>query len=232
MKTSPAPHNSAPRHSHHPHAEPRHTVPEEAAVTAAAPPAAAAPGATTEPAATPPPATAEAGADTRLAELQRQIEDFKDKFLRSRADLDNYRKRVQRDLQDARTAERTATLAPVLQVYDHFLMAQAHAAQASDPTTIAEGMRLIADEFAKALASLGIERLEATGQPFDPGCHEAVSAESSDTVPAGQVLRQFKPGYRLRDQLLRPAVVVVSSGPAVPAPQDDPMDPPISLTTV
>ncbi|MEI8079422.1 MAG: nucleotide exchange factor GrpE, partial [bacterium] len=120
-----------------------------------------------------------------------------------------------------------ATLAPILQVYDHFLMAQAHAAQASDPATIAEGMRLIADEFSKAFSTLGIERIEAAGRPFDPACHEAVSAENSDTVPAGQVLRQFKPGYRLRDQLLRPAVVVVSNGPAVPtftAPQDGPTD--------
>lgn len=222
MKTSPSPHNNVPKHPHHPHAEPHHAelpanpgaAPEEAVAESAATPAPLA-------------AAAEAGADPRLAELQRQVEDFKDKFLRSRADLDNYRKRVQRDLQDARSAERTVTVAPVLQVYDHFLMAQAHAAQASDPATIAEGMRLIADEFAKALAALGIERIEAAGQPFDPACHEAVSAETSDTVPAGHVLRQFKPGYRLRDQLLRPAVVVVSNGPALPAtpaPQDGPTD--------
>lgn len=225
MKTPHSPHSHDPKHPH-PHAEPHHAelpanpgaAPEEAVAESAAtpaPPTAAAEAAT------------EAGADPRLAELQRQVEDFKDKFLRSRADLDNYRKRVQRDLQDARSAERTATVAPVLQVYDHFLMAQAHAAQASDPATIAEGMRLIADEFAKALAALGIERIEAAGQPFDPACHEAVSAETSDTVPAGRVLRQFKPGYRLRDQLLRPAVVVVSNGPALPAtpaPQDGPTD--------
>jgi len=216
MKTSSSPHNNVPKHPHHPHAEPHHAAPVEAATE---PPAA-------DPVPTPPPTAPETGTDTRLTELQRQVEDFKDKFLRSRADLDNYRKRVQRDLQDTRTAERTATLAPILQVYDHFLMAQAHAAQASDPATVAEGMRLIADEFAKALTTLGVERIEAAGLPFDPAFHEAVSAENSDTVPAGQVLRQFKPGYRLRDQLLRPAVVVVSNGPAVPAPvpQDGPTD--------
>ena len=223
MKTPHSPHNHDPKHPHH-HAEPHHAPPPDTptadtATDEAASPVAGAPVATSAPA-------AEAGTETRLAELQRQVEDFKDKFLRSRADLDNYRKRVQRDLQDTRTAERTATLAPVLQVYDHFLMAQAHAAQASDPATIAEGMRLIADEFAKALTTLGVERIEAAGLPFDPAYHEAVSAENSDTVPSGQVLRQFKPGYRLRDQLLRPAVVAVSNGPAgpAPAPQDGSTD--------
>lgn len=221
MKTPHPPHNHDPKHPHH-HAEPHHAPPPDTPTADTATDEAAIPVAGA-PVATP---AAEAGTETRLAELQRQVEDFKDKFLRSRADLDNYRKRVQRDLQDTRTAERTATLAPVLQVYDHFLMAQAHAAQASDPATIAEGMRLIADEFAKALTTLGVERIEAAGLPFDPAFHEAVSAENSNTVPAGRVLRQFKPGYRLRDQLLRPAVVVVSNGPAVPAPAPAPQDGP------
>jgi len=104
-------------------------------------------------------------------------------------------------------------------------MAQAHAGQAADSAALAEGLRLIAGEFGKALSTLGVERIEAEGKPFDPTLHEAVSAEDSDTVPAGQVLRQFKSGYRVGDQLLRPAAVVVSNGPAAVAAAPSPATP-------
>ncbi|MFA5205457.1 MAG: nucleotide exchange factor GrpE [Lentisphaeria bacterium] len=210
------------KNAHSPHSSP-HKPPHPAADAPAVPPpaveaaegAGAAPAAPAAPPA--PPASPVADLEAKLADLQRQVDDFKDKYLRGRADFDNYRKRIQRDLQDARAAERTATLVPFLQVYDHFVMAQAHAGPAADSAALAEGLRLIAGEFGKALTTLGVERIEAEGKPFDPTFHEAVSAEDSDTVPAGQVLRQFKSGYRVGDQLLRPAAVVVSNGPAAAA---------------
>ena len=73
---------------------------------------------------------------------------------------------------------------------------------------------MIQQEFDKAFADLGVEKIDALNKEFDPKLHDAVAQEASDTVPAGIVLRQWNMGYRIGDRLLKPATVIVSSGPA------------------
>ena len=155
-------------------------------------------------------------------ELRKKADEFKDRYARALADFDNYRKRVQRDFVEIRQQERRNTLQPLLAVLDHFQMAREHFEKSADPEGMKQGFAMIADEFAKALADLGVEVLNAAGQPFDPNRHEAVSQEPSAVVPAGHVLRQWKAGYKLGEVLLRPAVVVVSSGAPTPAPAPPP----------
>ena len=75
-------------------------------------------------------------------------------------------------------------------------------------------MDMILNEFSRTFESLGVERVNAEGRPFDPNEHEAMAQEPSDEIPEGHVLRQWKCGYRMGERLLRPATVVVSSGPA------------------
>jgi len=163
-------------------------------------------------------AAAQAPATDTEADLRKQAAEFKDRYVRALADFDNYRKRIQRDFVDIRQQERRNTLQPLLTVLDHFQMAREHFEKSPDPEGMKQGFAMIADEFAKALAELGVEVLNAAGQSFDPRFHEAVSQEASAEVPAGHVLRQWKAGYKLGDVLLRPAVVVVSSGAPAPAP--------------
>jgi len=174
-------------------------VPEEAAAAAPPTPAAGAP----------PP--------DPMAELRAQVADLTEKYLRARADFDNYRKRMQRDLQEIRIQERLAVAREFLAVMDHFQMAQEQFDKGADPAVVKQGFTMIHQQFKGVLGGLGIEPLVVEGQPFDPRQHEAVTEEPSAELPAGTVLRQWKAGYRCGETLLRPAMVVVSSGPAAGA---------------
>lgn len=154
----------------------------------------------------------------KLAELTAKLAETEDRRLRLAADFDNYRKRVFRDLQEARTAAQTDTLLPMLNVFDHFLLAMTAAEANPAPQVLREGMTMILAEFRKALEDLDIELIEAVGRPFDPQLHEASARETSATVPENQIIRQWRCGYRRGQRLIRPATVVISSGPAVVAP--------------
>lgn len=147
-------------------------------------------------------------------ELKRQLEEAQGRYLRAKADSDNYRKRAQREFGEIRQSAKAATVDEFLTVFDHFQMAMEHAEQKPDIATLKEGMALILNEFQRAFENLGVKKVDATGEEFDPGEHHAVAEENSDGVPEGCVLRQWKPAYRLGERLIRPATVVVSKGPA------------------
>jgi len=150
-------------------------------------------------------------------------EQANDRWLRARAELDNYRRRVQRELGETHYQAVVQVTREFLGLHDHLSLAQAHAATAVDAAAMRQGLELISAEFAHVLATLGVARLETAGKPFDPALQEAIAQEPSADVPAGFVLREWKAGFTLGDRLLRPAVVVVSSGPApagTPAGQD------------
>ena len=154
-----------------------------------------------------------AGEVTETEALQQELAEANDRLLRARADLENYRRRVQREYEQVRYTAKAATVEEFLNVFDHFQMAREHAANDSDVEALRRGMDLIMAEFEKALAGLGVERVNAVGQEFDPTQHEAMAQQPSTDVPAGHVLQQWKSGYRLGERLLRPATVVVSAGP-------------------
>lgn len=153
----------------------------------------------------------------KIAALEAELAELKDKHLRTIADYDNFRKRSFRELSDARMGARMDTLIPILNVFDHFRLAVSAAESAADMNSIRDGMKMISAELGKALADLGVEELDATGQKFDPEIHEAVAHESSD-IEEGTITKQWRCGYKLAGKILRPANVVVSSGPA-PAPE-------------
>ena len=148
----------------------------------------------------------------RITALEQELADAKDAALRTRAEMDNYRKRVQRELADARLGAKCDALSAVLDVYDHFKMAMDAARTSEDLNILREGMEMIAREFDKAFSDAGVEIINAEGTTFDPDIHEAVGTEPSDKEE-GVVLKQWRCGYRLGDRLLRPASVVVSGGP-------------------
>jgi molecular chaperone GrpE len=149
-------------------------------------------------------------------------EQANDRWLRARAELDNYRKRVQREFGEIRCQAILQTAGEFLGVHDHLSLALNHAQSAAQAVPLRQGLELISAEFARALASLGVTRIETVGKPFDPACQEAISQEASEEVPAGVVLREWKAGFALGGRLLRPAAVTVSSGPAAPVPPEAP----------
>ncbi len=157
------------------------------------------------------------GLKQRIAALELELAEAKDKLLRAHADFDNFRKRTSKEMKDQRTIVKADTIVPILRVFDHFNMALDAAGKKTDFKVLADGMKMILAEFEKAMNELEIRTLEVVeGQEFDPNVHEAVSKEYSEKYQEGKILRQWKCGYKVGDRLLRPAVVVVSSGPKLP----------------
>ena len=157
----------------------------------------------------------------RIEELEKKLEETEAKLkdaerlrLLALADMDNQRKRTAKEMENVRYNTTQDTVFPFLQVFDHFTMAVAAAEKSSSFESMLQGMEIIQKEFDKAFSDLDITVIDASGKPFDPAVHEAVAEEHSDTVPAGTVLRQWSRGYRCGTRLLKPAMVVVSSGPA------------------
>ena len=152
--------------------------------------------------------------EQKVEKLEKALLEMEDKRLRLLAEMENQRKRAVKDMEAVRYNTMTDTLHPFFQVFDHFSMAVAATETTTNMQSLLEGMKMIRAEFDRAFSELGIERIDATGKDFDPNTQEAMSQEASDTVPAGKVIRQWSFGYKMGDRLLKPANVVVSSGPA------------------
>ena len=132
--------------------------------------------------------------------LKKEVDDLKEKLIYLQADYQNYRKRVAKDVSDARVYGTANALSPFLTVFDYLNMAKT-ASEKSD----------------KAFDELNVKKLDSVGAKFNPELHEAVAREASDTIPEGQILKEWSGGFKMGDKLLRAARVVVSSGPAAEA---------------
>lgn len=152
--------------------------------------------------------------EEQITVLEEELDEVKDNLLRLKADYQNYRMRTAKEIANARLFGQTDTLLPFLQVFDHFNMAMTAAEKSDNMEAIKEGLQMILREYKKGLDELGVVPFDATGQKFDPKLHEAMTHEPSDKVEEGYVVKQWNVGYKLGDRLLRPATVVVSSGPA------------------
>ena len=158
-------------------------------------------------------AAGDADSDDAMAGLQADLDRFRDLALRSQADFENYKKRAAREKQDAVKYANSALLQRLVSVLDNFELGLAAAKTEGDQSPIYSGMILVQKQLNGLLAENGLEPIEAEGKKFDPNLHEAIGHESSQS-PEGMVIRQARRGYRFKDRLLRPARVVVSSGPA------------------
>ena len=147
--------------------------------------------------------------EEKLAEVERERNEYLNDLKRVAADIDNYRKRVARDQEGlvARAHERLVQeLLPVLDDLERALEAAAQHEEAK----LEEGVRLVHRELMKALAREGLVEVETEGQ-FDPHVHEALLSQPSEQED-GSVIEVLQKGYRLGDRVLRPARVVVSQG--------------------
>jgi molecular chaperone GrpE len=155
-----------------------------------------------------------------IEELKEQLAEAEEKILRLRAEYDNYRKRASREIVNAGANAKADTIMPILQVYDHFKMAVAAADSSDDMEVVKQGLSMIRNEFTKAMEDLGVKEINSVGQKFDPLCHDAVATEPSEEEEE-TVIKQWQSGYKLGEKILRPATVVVSSGPAGNDSADD-----------
>jgi molecular chaperone GrpE len=150
----------------------------------------------------------------QIEDLTQALGEAQDRALRQRAEFDNYRKRVQRDMADIREMSKVGTIEEMLRVRDHFGMAMMAINQSDDVEVIKQGMNMIQTEFMHCFENLGVSELPTVGETFDPNLHEALKAEPSDEFDEGVIIQEFKAGYKLGDRLIRAATVIVSSGPA------------------
>lgn len=148
---------------------------------------------------------------------EEQLAEMKDRYLRLRAEFDNYRKRMAREALEVRENAKCQTVGEMLDVYDLFLLAMEHASKTDDMNAIREGLKMIFNNFKHTFDNLGVTMMDVVGQDFNPKFHEAVSQEASNDVPEGKIIRKWKNGFMMGERLLRPATVVVSSGPAAEA---------------
>ncbi len=170
----------------------------------------------------------ETGAEQPLTEehiqgLQAQAakaDEYRDQLLRTAADLDNYKKRAAREKQEAIKFANESLLGKLIPVLDNFDMALAAVSNAQNGTaqgasaeSLQQGVTMIQQQLRQVLTETGLEEINATGQPFDPNYHEAVSQQESAEVPEGHVVQQLRKGFKLRERLLRPATVIVAKAP-------------------
>ena len=162
----------------------------------------------------PSPAVAgDADSDDAMAGLQADLDRFRDLALRSQADFENYKKRAAREKEDAVKYANSSLLQRLVSILDNFELGLAAAKTESEQSPIYSGMVLVQKQLNDLLEENGLQAIEAEGKKFDPNLHEAIAHEPSESAE-GTVIRQARRGYRFKDRLLRPARVVVSSGPA------------------
>ncbi len=157
-----------------------------------------------------PPAAADADEEARR-ELARERDDYKDKWLRAHAELDNVRKRARREIAEAQTFAVADVLRDLLDVLDNFERAAGAATANGDAEAVRSGVALIHGRLREILGARGLTPIPtAKGDPFDPGIHEAVMQMDGDGVESGAVMEVAQAGYRLGDLVLRPCRVVVA----------------------
>lgn len=167
------------------------------------------------------PASPEAAAaeapPAEITELQQQLEqktkeaqDNFDRALRLAAEMENLKKRLEREKAELLQFANENLIKELLPVVDNLELALEHGRQTDTPTSFLEGIELVQQGFLKALARFGVTPLVAVGQPFDPAYHNAVMQEAAPEVPDCTVLKELQKGYLMQNRLLRPAMVVVA----------------------
>lgn len=147
------------------------------------------------------------------AELKAEADRYRDQALRAAADLENFRKRMIREKEEAIRFANAGILEKLLPILDNFeLGLEAARGDASAPGTkgIVDGFSMVHRQLGDFLVSSGLQPIDAVGQPFDPKLHEALGHETDAAQEDGIVLRQMRRGYRLADRLIRPSSVIVN----------------------
>ncbi|MEM5789503.1 MAG: nucleotide exchange factor GrpE [Syntrophobacteraceae bacterium] len=152
------------------------------------------------------------GADLEklLALKEEELKNAHDKLLRLVADLDNTRKRLEREKSESISYANEGIMRELLPVIDNLERAIEHGEKEGGCESILEGVRMTLKGFLEALNKHGGSSFESVGQPFDPNRHEAVTQEVTSEFPDMTVTREFQKGYMLRDRLLRPSMVGVA----------------------
>ena len=154
-----------------------------------------------------------ASMQTRLAEAEQARDQYLDLAQRTRADFENYQKRMLRDQATERRYAQAPLAADLLAPMDNLDRATAAAQQAGEKGPLVQGVALVQNQLLDILRRHGITRIDTQGKPFDANLHEAVMQQPSKDHPPCTVMQVLEQGYRIHERVLRPARVIVSSAP-------------------
>jgi len=147
--------------------------------------------------------------------LEHKVKELEQKYLRTYADFENYRKRVAKEKEEVRQSTSELLLRELLEVKDHLEMALSHAKETSvspELKSLREGVGLTLKQLQNFLKKFGVDEINPLGEPFNPEFHEAIQQEAVAGFAPGAVSRVFQKGYVMNGRLLRPARVAVAQG--------------------
>lgn len=147
----------------------------------------------------------------QLGEKTKEAAEFFDKWLRLRAEFENFKKRMQKEKADLLKFGNESLLRALLPVLDNLTRALDHGKEAGSDPSLVEGVELIHKQFVNILERFGVKPISAVGELFDPEKHEAVAQEESDLEP-NKIIGEVEKGYFYHERLLRPAKVIVAKG--------------------
>ncbi|MEA3363141.1 MAG: nucleotide exchange factor GrpE [Thermodesulfobacteriota bacterium] len=156
-----------------------------------------------------------------LTQAQRDLKGSQEQYLRTMADMDNLRKRTQRDKEELAKFANESLLRDILPVIDNLERAVEHAEQAESNDGLFEGVQMTLNQFSQLLDKFGVEPVDAIGQPFDPAYHQAMGQMESEEHPVNAVVQQMQKGYQLNKRLLRPAFVMLAKAPKIEEIEED-----------
>jgi molecular chaperone GrpE len=155
--------------------------------------------------------TREEELEQKIAELEAKVQEEKDTALRSLAELENFKRRNQQEVDTFKKYAAEKVVLEFLPILDSFGLACHHAqSEAKGDASVIDGFVLIQKQFEQALERVNVKPIDALDQPFDPNLHQAISQEKVDGKDSGIVVKEMQKGYSLHERVIRPSLVVVS----------------------
>jgi len=149
--------------------------------------------------------------ETRIEELEKEVEANYDKFIRVMADFENYKKRTAREMSDLRKFANENILKDMLSAVDNLERAvESGSKQDSEKQTLLEGVEITLKDLFRIFEKYGVKDFKSEGEPFNPVFHQAMMQEQTNDYPDNTVLNELQKGYTIHERLLRPAMVVVA----------------------
>ncbi|MBW1823299.1 MAG: nucleotide exchange factor GrpE [Deltaproteobacteria bacterium] len=165
--------------------------------------------------------SAHKGLKKKLEEKEEEVKTLYDKLLRTQAEFENYKKRIEKEKSDLRKYAGEGILREIIHAVDNLEMAIKHASESDQSESISEGIEIILKQLLKSLERFGVKSFVSIGEIFDPNRHEAVvQVESAEHEP-NTIIAESQKGYFLQDRLLRPALVTVAKAPQTEADEED-----------
>lgn len=146
--------------------------------------------------------------------LEKEISELKDKYLRLYAEFENYKRLVAKDKEELIKYANEELIKELLTVIDHLELALQHTPNSDNSSALAEGVQMTLKELKNTLEKFDLVSIESLDKPFDPFVHHAISQVETDEEEENTVITEFRKGYKLKDRVLRAALVAVSKKPS------------------